>query len=226
MMRAFAAIAALPLFLAACGGINNANEARYDPSRTHPIAVDPQIVTYELEAAPDKIALSLDDKTAVRAVARAFKERGHGTLNISAPSGAPNTGAAVNLAAEIGAVLNEEGIGHERLSHGGYRASAANVNAPVILSYRRYVATPSPCGNWTADYAYNPKNRASPNLGCAAQNNLAVMVADPADLLGPRDQDPAYAGRRDTVLEKYREGDVTSSERSRDESGQISDAVR
>jgi len=222
MMKKAIAIFALPLFLAGCGGFNGMTDARSTPAQQHPITVDPQIVTYEIAAAPDKIALSLEEKSAVRSFARAFKERGHGTLNVSAPSGAPNTAAAITMAAEVGTVLDEEGIAHERRSHGGYRASSSNTNAPVILSFRRYVATPSPCGNWSEDYGYDPDNGTTPNFGCASQNNLAAMVADPADLMGPRDADPAYAGRRDVVLEKYRKGEVTASERSEQDSGQIS----
>jgi|UPI000693562B pilus assembly protein CpaD len=225
MMKQLTGALLLPLLLAACGGFNGVEQAQYDAARRHPIAVDPQIMTYEIPAAPDKIALTLEDKSALRALARAFKERGHGSLNIAAPSGSPNTGVALNLSTEIGQLLHEEGIAHSDISHGTYRASAANSAAPLILSYRRYVATPSPCGNW-GDYAYNPKNVVTSNLGCASQNNMAAILADPADLKGPRGTDPAYAPRRDEVLTKYRKGESTATERVEEESGNVSEVSR
>ena len=62
--------------------------------------------------------------------------------------------------------------------------------------------------------------------GCATQNNLAVMLADPADLKQPRKMDPADAARRDTVLEKYREGEASSTPRRDDEKGTVSEVAR
>ena len=35
------------------------------------------------------------------------------------------------------------------------------------------------------------------------------MVEDPADLVGPRGETPAYTGRRSTALDKYRQGQST-----------------
>ncbi len=49
------------------------------------------------------------------------------------------------------------------------------------------------------------------NLGCAIQRNLAAQVADPADLMQPRGETPAYAMRRTTVVEKYRQGQATAT---------------
>jgi pilus assembly protein CpaD len=50
------------------------------------------------------------------------------------------------------------------------------------------------------------ENQPDWNLGCASQRNLAAMVANPSDLVQPRGETPAYAMRRTTVIEKYREG--------------------
>ena len=73
------------------------------------------------------------------------------------------------------------------------------------------------------NYAYDPSNRLAPNHGCATQNNLAAMVADPADLVGPKTMTPADAGRRNTVLEKYRAGEATATQRSEQDSGAVSE---
>jgi pilus assembly protein CpaD len=48
------------------------------------------------------------------------------------------------------------------------------------------------------------------NLGCANQRNLAAMVDNPSDLLQPRGETPAYAGRRSVAIDKYRKGDNPS----------------
>ena len=45
--------------------------------------------------------------------------------------------------------------------------------------------------------------RNSTNFGCAQQQNLAAMVANPADLVRPQPMTPADGGRRADVIKKY-----------------------
>ena len=218
-----AGAALLSLSLAACGGFNGIEEAHFSAQRTHPIAVDTDIASMLMEVPRDKIMLSVADKAAVQAFAAAYKQRGHGPLTISAPSGSPNEEAAISIVAGLRAALDEVGVTGPSVGYAPYRASGANDKAPIVPSYRRYVANASECGNWTVDYAFNPRNVTSPNFGCATQNNFAAMVADPADLLGPRDMTPADAQRRGEVLERYRRGDITATERVEEESGAVSE---
>ena len=216
-------IAALALSLAACANLGqNGPLQATSVSERHPITVDTQAATLMLDVAPDSISLTDDDLARIDAFAAQYKARGDGPLVMSIPTGAPNRGAASRAAAEVETRLNALALGVRdvRLSH--YRASGAASNAPLILSFTQYVATPSPCGNWSQDYAFNPRNIASPNFGCSTRNNLAVMVADPGDLVAPRGMDPADAQRRDDILERYRVGETTQSERSEEESGAVS----
>ena len=60
------------------------------------------------------------------------------------------------------------------------------------------------CPNWDSKSSLNPVNATSSNYGCAINSNLAVMVADPNDLIkGTRDtgNDPAAATR---AIQTYR----------------------
>lgn len=221
--RVITAALSLSLALSACGGFNGIEEAQYDASRMHPISVDTDVISMMLDIPLDKVALSVSDKAAISAFAATYKQRGHGPLSISAPSGSPNERAAINIVAELRAGLDAVGIPDASLAYAAYRASRENINAPIVLSYSRYVATASPCGNWTMNYGHNPNNINSPNLGCATQNNLAAMLADPADLVTPRDMTPSDANRRSTVLEKYRAGEDTATVKSEEDSGAVSE---
>ncbi len=222
MMRLILTLTAA-FWLTACGGFNGREDALFDVRHQHPISVDPQVVTLQMDVPQDKIALSVADKAAIDAFVSTYKARGHGALTIAAPSGSPNEAAAVSIVAETRAVLADAGLPQAAVGYAAYRASSANKNAPVILSYRRYVASASPCGNWTNDYAFAPNNKRSPNFGCATQSNLAAMVADPADLMGPREWDPAYTPRRDQVIESFRLGEVTEADESGNASGSVSE---
>ena len=61
------------------------------------------------------------------------------------------------------------------------------------------------------------QNTGSPNHGCANQHNLAAMISNPADLLGPRTEGSRYGERRDDVMNKYAKGKVTGADKSEDE---------
>ena len=100
--------------------------------------------------------------------------------------------------------------------------------ANVKLNYPQMAAQAGPCGLWPDDIgpSTNRKyNENSPyyNFGCAQQRNLAAMVDNPADLVQPRGETPAYAGRRSIVLEKYRKGEPTATINPETDKGKISD---
>lgn len=220
-----AAILTAMLVLSSCGGFNGAEDV-LDVERAHPISVQPDIVTLVIPAEPYKESLSPADRGQVENIAQAFKERGHGPLTIATPSGTANTGSALNLLSEIREVLDDRGIGENAIEYAPYNAAAADGSAPVILSFKRFVASASPCGDWSRDYAFNPSNGYTPNHGCATQNNLAAVVADPADLINPRNMTPAEAARRNTVVGKYHRGEVTSAQKDASDSASVSQVAK
>lgn len=214
-------VLALSAALAGCGGFNGVEEAQYDASYTHPISVEADVATLNVGVVNGQPGLVPSEKAAIESFAAAYRQRGHGPLSISTPSGSPNAGAAAVALSDVRDILNENGVSN--LAYTPYRASGADGSAPLILSFKHYVATPAACGNWSENYAFDPSNGLPPNHGCATQNNLAVMVADPSDLVGPREMTPADAERRNTVLEKYRAGEPTATQRSDQDSGAVSE---
>lgn len=218
-----AVVFAASFALSGCGGYNDAGLANSEPEYRHPIAVDQDVQTLTVAAPRDKSGLSDEDRHAVAAFATGYKDRGHGALTVSTPSGSPNTTTAMNILVDVRDALAEKGIAPNAVNYTPYRASAANTDAPIILSYKRYVATPSACGDWSSDYADDPTNNTPPNFGCASQNNLAVLVADPADLVTPRDSTPRDGARSAVVLGKYRQGQITATERSANDSAAVSE---
>jgi pilus assembly protein CpaD len=100
--------------------------------------------------------------------------------------------------------------------------------ATIKLTYPRITAQAGPCGLWPhdlgpADVAEYGQNKQYWNFGCATQRNLAAMIDDPADLVQPRGEAPAYEARRAVVLDKYRKGESTSTNYPNENKGKISD---
>lgn len=223
-MRAAKGLAvALAFTLVGCGGFNGVEDAQSGVNHVHPISVESDVATLNIDVIPGQPGLSPADKEAITGFAAGYRQRGHGALTISTPSGSPNAGAAAVALSDVRDVLFESGVGGGDLSYTPYRASGSDKAAPLILSFKRYVARPTACGNWSGSYSSDSSNGLLPNHGCATQNNLAVLVADPADLMGPRNMDPADAGRRSTVLDKYRAGEATATVRSDQDSGAVSE---
>jgi pilus assembly protein CpaD len=67
------------------------------------------------------------------------------------------------------------------------------------------------------------ENREYWNLGCATQRNLAAEIDNPADLVQPRGEQPAFEPRRSVVLDKYTKGQPTSGTYTGYDKGKISD---
>jgi pilus assembly protein CpaD len=89
--------------------------------------------------------------------------------------------------------------------------------AAIRLNYPRMTAVVGPCGLWPEDLgpSIHDKsyldNKSWYNLGCANQRNMAAMVDNPADLVQPRSETPAYTARRSEGFEKYRKGNTTTT---------------
>jgi pilus assembly protein CpaD len=97
---------------------------------------------------------------------------------------------------------------------------------PVLrVGFVRYEAEVPKCGQAWESLTATRDNKAYENFGCAVAANMAAQVANPEDLVRPRDMTPADAGRRDTVMGKYRRGEITSSARDDQASGAISKAI-
>ena len=82
------------------------------------------------------------------------------------------------------------------------------------VSYIGYAAHAEPCGDWSENLAFTADNLTPQNFGCSVQHNIAAMVADPRDLLGPR---RAWVrcdtARRATVMDNYEKGEVTQADK-------------
>ena len=61
------------------------------------------------------------------------------------------------------------------------------------------------------------------NFGCAYQRNMAAMIDNPADLVQPRPESPAYTVRRTTSFAKYRKGDPTTTNYPEADKAKLSD---
>lgn len=186
-----------------------------DPSQRHPILVSQEPETLNINVSARARGLNPSQRAQVISFSQRARasDAGNSRIVISVPTGGKNEISSMYAVQDIRKLLTDI----------GFRQSSISVEAsyddhgPVQLSYLRYIAEAPDCGNWSHNLASDPQNVPYANFGCANQRNLAAMVANPADLLGPRTQTERYSDRRNTTLNKYIGGEVSAADKSEDE---------
>lgn len=182
-----------------------------DPMANHPITVEPSYQSLKL--AYSGTGLDAADREKLDSFVTDYRMHGNGKISIAVPGGAGMQQAVTALADRI----NELGVSRDRI------LVAATSGAQIEVNYISYQARTADCGDWSEDLFYTADNRTAANLGCANQHNLAAMVADPRDLLGPRAMDGGDAARRQTVITSYEKGQASAAQKSQDQNAAISD---
>jgi pilus assembly protein CpaD len=208
----FIVVALLPVMAGGCQhdgalGPQVAGWQLIDPEERHPILVSQQPAVLNLRISPNADGLTPAQRSRVLEFANHSRasDSGNSRIVISAPGGSANEGAAMQAADDARQLMLESGYSPTTIAVEAYRASGRD--APLRLSYMRYVAEAPNCGqDWSQNLARNYQNTPWPNMGCAEQRNLAVMVANPADLLGPRTMTSRDSNRRDDMYSKYVKG--------------------
>ncbi len=199
--RSLALMALLPaVVLAGCRMDDAILDDNYHPAthqERYPIRVAHAPVKMNLSAS----AGSLRPDQVNSLISFAQDARGNATSHV-AVRWASGSAKARQVAQEAVGVLIDQGVPQSMIGTGSYGGSAAM----VTLSFHRKVAVTAECGDWSDNLAGDRRNVAYENFGCASQNNMAAMVANPEDFETPRAMSPAPAAARSPVILKYYKG--------------------
>lgn len=169
-------------------------------------------------------ALSQAQQDALASLAARWREGGARAIQISAPHGLVDAVAAYKSAQAARDRLIAEGVPPEAITQRGYDAPD-DPKAPLLIEFTRFDAVVPACGRSWENLTATEANVVQSNFGCAVTANMAAQIADPADIAEPRASGLADAGRRVTVVETYRKGQVTSAAADAKASGVVSTAV-
>ena len=196
------------LVLGACAS-HAPGEMTKAPTPTERYAIQVRQAPEELKLAPHTSGLSANQAEAVRAFAADWQASG-GWVTIKSPEHGPDPQAAYRTANDARDALVAHGVATSQVRIVGYDAGG-DERAPVVVGFMRYVAKGPQCGRAWGDMSNVLENEPYGEFGCAVTANLAAEIADPADLARQRASDPSDAGRRQVVLDHYRQGQVTSA---------------
>lgn len=194
------------------------------PTEAHPIHVEKATAHLRIPIASDQQSLAYEDVEDLKAFAAAYRDRGHGEVSIALPVNSDNNDAAIRSIAQLKDVLNANGIRYEWMDGTRYDAQGQS-GAPIVAMFTHYEAVAPDCFRYWNDFGYTHDAPNTANFGCANQANLAMMIADPRDLVEMRRADLSDGLRRSALLEKYRAGESTITQRDDSELITISDAV-
>ncbi len=203
-------IAALTLVVVLSGCENyskrhfTVGSAPADYRTRHPIVISEKEQAIDIPVASNAHGLTVSERSIVEGFSGRFKSAASGSIRVLVPSGSANERTASRLASQLVDELRANGISRRRIIMAPYHAANHGASAPIRLSYSAIKAGVEGCGQWPADLSAGPENRNYHNFGCATQNNLAEIVANPSDLLEPRGTTSIDAERRLKVVEAYR----------------------
>jgi pilus assembly protein CpaD len=192
----------------------------------HPISIQEGKKTLVLFVGAGRGGLSPTQRAEVLSFAQNWKREATGGVTVDRPAGSANERAANDTLREALSIMAQAGVPQNGIGIRPY--TPASKNAPLKLTYPLTTAQAGPCGLWPDDVgpSYDPKhfeNRQYYNFGCATQRNLASMVSEPADLVQPRGETPAYTAKRTFGADKWRKGESPATTYPDATKGAISD---
>lgn len=195
----------------------------------HPISITEKARTLELFLGSNRGSLTPVQRAQLLEFAESWRGEATGGVLIDLPAGSSNGRSSAAALPEIESILAVTGVPRRSMAVRRYHVAPTTL-ATVRVSYPRIAAQAGPCGLWPEDIGPSLnsdyfENQPPWNFGCATQRNLASMVADPADLVQPRAETPAYTMRRTTVMENYVQGKETGTQYNNANSGKIATGI-
>jgi pilus assembly protein CpaD len=196
----------------------------------HPIAIEEANKSIVIFVGHARGGLSAAQQADVIGLAQVWQREATGAIVADVPVDTPNAAAAADAYRAVRSLLVAAGVPSRAVTVHHYRPENPRLLPVIRLNYTRIAADAGPCGVWPADLGPSindpdyADNRQYYNFGCANQRNLAAMVDNPADLVQPRSETPAYTARRTEAFEKYRKGNPTTTVYPESEKAKLSDS--
>jgi pilus assembly protein CpaD len=220
ILRTAGALIGLAVVLGACthtGDVATTASVPEDYRLRHPIAVQEANQSVVIFVGRARGGLSADQRADVMGLAQTWQHEATGAIMADLPVDTPNAAAAADALREVQSLLAAAGVPPRAIIVHRYHPNDPRQMAALRLNYPRISATAGPCGLWPEDLGPSIhdktyiENTSWYNLGCSYQRNMAAMVDNPADLVQPRRETPAYTLRRAEAFEKYRKGNTTTT---------------
>jgi len=195
----------------------------------HPIAIEEANRSVVVFVGQARGGLTASQRADVIGLAQIWVQEATGAITVDVPVDTRNARAAAETFREIQGTLAAGGVPPRGIVMRNYRPEDPRQLPAIRLNYPKISAVAGPCGLWPDDLGPSVKNKVYfenkqyYNFGCSYQRNMAAMVDNPADLVQPRSETPAYTPRRTTAFDKYRRGTTTATSYPEGDRAKLSD---
>ena len=213
LLAAGVALTALAALSAGCSTttISEYNPVDYDHELRHPILISQEPENLTMPVGMNGPALSPEIEQAIAHYVTEYQSDGTGAITIQVPTGSANEMAAATTGRAVHYALVRSGVSHNRIRIAPYAVDDHARIAPLRLSYLRVKAVVPGCGVWPDAGQADHRNAQYQDFACAQRQNLAAMVANPADLIRPQPMGASSGARRAGVINNYGQGNDTRS---------------
>ncbi len=183
----------------------------------HPIQVNEGTRSVQMFVGSGRLGLTPEQRALAGGFASQWRRHGSGPMTIELPANVANEVSSSRTVRELRSLLVSSGVHPRAIQIQAYQSDSPSNVAPIRLTFAAItaqVASRCHAGQENLGTSQNfegQQNYSMRNFGCATQHNLAAQVANPEDLVQPRAEQPSYAARRKTVIEKYRQGQDPST---------------
>lgn len=230
MTAAYLKLMAVAAVFAALSACASGNSAPATPLASANPAAKTPIDQYTARAAPASQeqafaihaeGLSPNQQAALGDLVARWKAAGGDALTVRVPADSADPATARRSADAVSAFLQQLGVPAGLVRMTGYTTAGAP-GAPIIVAYNALAPVVADCSTAWDNLTATKSNAPYRTFGCAEEANIALMVANPHDLVAPAAESPADNTRLQTVLAKYRKGETTSSGQDSQASGKVS----
>lgn len=199
----FAAGSCVMLTVTGCRLDNYTARVLSDPEKKHAINFTSETETLYVELPRGDGRLSQNQAADVRRFVERYKVESTGAIRIAAPRSAGGRFAVARSMRQVEDIVSRAGIPSNAIHVHDYSGSNPEFSTALRVAYRRPVALPPHCEDFSKDLGVDRERLPTRNFGCATQNNLALMVAQSRDLKHPQQSAPRSSERRSVTWTEY-----------------------
>jgi pilus assembly protein CpaD len=176
---------------------------------------------------PDQIALGIHPQglsqrqvESLGDFAARWRDSGSGDVVVEQPDDAKDAAAARAMVFAVEGFLHAHGVPGSNLKIGAY--TAGGPDGPILARFKKTSAKVADCTQGWDNLSSTMDNEVYHHFGCALVANMAAQLADPRDLVTPTPLAPGDAARRQFVLDRYRQGKSSTTEKDKQADGSVS----
>ena len=194
----------LALLIGAC----ETDIQQHDPHYAHPSTVERK--SARLDVGPLYAGKPTPaDAQRIDEFLAAYHTQGEAPLEVTVPGKSTDDPAAREHALQLANALMQRGVPAKDIN---LYVAESQTPGTASVTFPIYVTGPEECGYTSDFWDYGHDNAIDPNFGCAIQHNTDAMVANPRDLVYPREITPGRSGARAFyVIDNYQHGKALPS---------------